>query len=211
MRRRVARASRSTCERAEVGVDLDARAAGRGRARRSRRCRTPGPCAPPGRRAAARPGTPLWRATSMRRSSAASGSCAARGHVLVVGVHPQLAAGALDDRRGLAVVVGVRVRADEQLHVLDPQVRPAPARARGARTSPARASRCRTGRSRRPAAIAQALQCGTPGQGSGRRRRQTPGSTRSPRPSSRLRVGSGIELQPSGSLRRRRRSTRSQA
>src|SRR4051812_20887478 len=60
-----------------------------------------------------------------------------------------------------------------------------------------------------PAASAQALQCGTPGQGSGRRRRHTPGSTRSPRPSSRLRVGSGIEVQPSGSLRRRRRSTRS--
>ena len=35
-------------------------------------------------------------------------------------------------------------------------------------------------------ATAQALQCGTPGQGSGRRSRKTPGSTRSPRPSSRL-------------------------
>ena len=35
-------------------------------------------------------------------------------HVLVAGVHPQLAAGALDDRGGLAAVVGVRVRADEQ-------------------------------------------------------------------------------------------------
>src|SRR4051794_33979233 len=40
-----------------------------------------------------------------------------------------------------------------------------------------------------PAASAHALPCGTPGQGSGRRRRQTPGSTRSPRPSSRRRVG----------------------
>src|SRR5439155_4865585 len=39
-----------------------------------------------------------------------------------------------------------------------------------------------------PAATAQALQCGTPGQGSGSRSRQTPGTTRSPRPSSRLRV-----------------------
>ena len=37
-----------------------------------------------------------------------------------------------------------------------------------------------------PALTAQALQCGTPGQGSGKRRRNTPGSTRSPRPSSRL-------------------------
>ena len=34
-----------------------------------------------------------------------------------------------------------------------------------------------------PAAIAQALQCGTPGHGSGSRSRQRPGSTRSPRPS----------------------------
>src|SRR5205823_5600853 len=33
---------------------------------------------------------------------------------------------------------------------------------------------------------AQALQCGTPGHGSGSRRRHTPGSTRSPRPSSRF-------------------------
>src|SRR5579884_2021558 len=40
-----------------------------------------------------------------------------------------------------------------------------------------------------PAAIAQALQCGTPGQGSGRRRRHRPGSTRSPRPTSRGRGG----------------------
>ena len=37
-----------------------------------------------------------------------------------------------------------------------------------------------------PAATAQALQCGTPGHGSGRRRRKTPGRTRSPRPSSGL-------------------------
>src|SRR4051812_9518568 len=42
-----------------------------------------------------------------------------------------------------------------------------------------------------PAATAQALPWGTPGQGSGRRRRQTPGSTRSPRPTSRLRSGPG--------------------
>src|SRR5690349_24759101 len=36
-----------------------------------------------------------------------------------------------------------------------------------------------------PAAIAHALQWGTPGHGSGRRRRHSPGRTRSPRPSSR--------------------------
>ena len=44
------------------------------------------------------------------------------GHVLVVGMHPQLAPGAVDDRRGLAVVVGVGVRADDELHVLHAQV-----------------------------------------------------------------------------------------
>ena len=36
-------------------------------------------------------------------------------------VHPQLAAGRLDDRRGEAVVVGVGVGADEQPHVLEPE------------------------------------------------------------------------------------------
>src|SRR3954469_24869736 len=46
-----------------------------------------------------------------------------------------------------------------------------------------------------PAASAQALQCGTPGHGSGSRSRQTPGSTRSPRPTSRLRLASGIARQ----------------
>src|SRR3954469_54479 len=43
-----------------------------------------------------------------------------------------------------------------------------------------------------PEATAQALQCGTPGNGSGRRSRQTPGSTRSPRPTSRLRAEGAI-------------------
>ena len=42
-------------------------------------------------------------------------------HVLVVRVHPELGAGALHDRRGLAVVVGVRVRADHEAHVLHAQ------------------------------------------------------------------------------------------
>src|SRR4051794_37416361 len=40
-----------------------------------------------------------------------------------------------------------------------------------------------------PAASAHALQCGTPGQGSGRRNRQTPGRTPPPRPTPRGRVG----------------------
>ncbi len=38
--------------------------------------------------------------------------------VFVVGVHPQLAARALDDRGGLTVMVGVGVRADQQANVL---------------------------------------------------------------------------------------------
>ena len=41
-----------------------------------------------------------------------------------------------------------------------------------------------------PDATAQALPWGTPGQGSGRRRRNTPGRSRSPRASSRLRIAS---------------------
>ena len=36
-------------------------------------------------------------------------------------VHPDLAAGALGDRRRLAAVVDVGVRADDQAHVIDPQ------------------------------------------------------------------------------------------
>ena len=42
-------------------------------------------------------------------------------HVAVVRMHPQLATRPLDDRRRLAVVVDVRVGADEQPHVLEPQ------------------------------------------------------------------------------------------
>ena len=43
------------------------------------------------------------------------------GHVLVIWMHPQLTAGALHDRGRLAVVVGMRVRTDDQTHVLDLQ------------------------------------------------------------------------------------------
>jgi hypothetical protein len=42
--------------------------------------------------------------------------------VLVVGVHPQLAAGAVDDVARLPVVVGVRVRADDEPDVVEAQV-----------------------------------------------------------------------------------------
>src|SRR5438876_80533 len=47
-----------------------------------------------------------------------------------------------------------------------------------------------------PAATAQALQGGTPGQGKGSRSRHTPGTTRSPRPSSRLRVDIAATYRP---------------
>ena len=42
-------------------------------------------------------------------------------HVLVVRMHPELAAGRVDDRPGLAEMVRVGVGADEQPHVLEPQ------------------------------------------------------------------------------------------
>ena len=66
-----------------------------------------------------------------------------RGHVPVVGVHPQLAPGALDDRRGQAVVVGVRVRAHEQAHVLEPQAGLVERALELCRARRARACRCR--------------------------------------------------------------------
>ena len=83
------------------------------------------------------------------------------------------------------------MRADEQPHVLERRLTIASARSRCA-SEPGSCMPVSTSTIPSPAASAQALQCGTPGHGSGRRRRQTPGSTRSPRPSSRLRVGSGI-------------------
>src|SRR3954465_2340741 len=56
-----------------------------------------------------------------------------------------------------------------------------------------------------PDAIAQALPWGTPGHGSGRRRRHTPGSTRSPRPSSRLRRA--VAMRPVGGQSSRRKGS----
>jgi hypothetical protein len=43
--------------------------------------------------------------------------------VLPLRVHPQLTTRLLADRRGEAVMIGVRVRADHQLHVFDPEPR----------------------------------------------------------------------------------------
>ena len=56
--------------------------------------------------------TPLQRALRVRR---------ALGHVGVVGVHPQLASGRVDDRPGEPVVVGVRVGHGQEPHMLEPQ------------------------------------------------------------------------------------------
>ena len=103
-----------------------------------------------------------------------------QAHVLPGRVHPELAAGALDDRRRQPVVIGVGVGADEQPHVLEPEAGlgqrevelahpPLPPMPVSKRTMPP------------SAATAQTLPCGTPGQGSGSRNLQTPGSTFSAR------------------------------
>ena len=86
-----------------------------------------------------------------------------------------LAPGALADRRRLAAVVDVRVRADDQAHVLEPQ----PGLVERALEVGHRAGLVHPGVDehdrRRPTPSAHALQCGTPGHGSGSRSRQTPG------------------------------------
>ena len=112
--------------------------------------------------------------------------------VLVVGVHPHLAAGALDDRRAPA-------RSGRCARACTPPAAPARgagctsrARARGGRASPARACRCRTARSRRrarPPRRCSGERPATAAAGAGGNR---PGSTRSPRPSSRLLSTSGM-------------------
>jgi hypothetical protein len=133
-------------------------------------------------------GTPAERATLDAPVEGGVGILGGAGRVLVVGVHPQLAPGGIDDRPRQAVVVGVRVRADDQAHVLELESRlvERPARVRQAR------------RDRHagveqdyplPAATRPRVAVRDPGQGSGRRNRQTPGSTRSARASSRLRAG----------------------
>ena len=110
-------------------------------------------------------GTPLWRATSTRRASAASGSLRRARHVPVVGVHPQLAAGALDDRGRLAVVVGVRVGADEQADVLEAQVDLGQRALEVGERARARACRSRTARCRRRRRPPTRCSAGRPGHG----------------------------------------------
>ena len=149
---------------------------------------------PPARRSGARP-------RSAGRACASGSSIIARD-VLPGRVHPQLAAGAVDDRRRRARSgrCGRGCR------------RPAARPRAGSRPAPARSSSWRWPSSvaipvskrtiPSPARTANAFTCGTPGQGSGRRSRQTPGRTRSPRPSSRLRLDWPI----AGMLARRDRS-----
>ena len=100
-----------------------------------------------------------------------------QAHVLPGRVHPELALGALDDRRRQPVVVGVGVGADEQAS--RPRGRSRPGRGRGRTGACAPCRRCPVSKRTMPpsAATAQTLPCGTPGQGSGRRSRQIPGRT----------------------------------
>jgi hypothetical protein len=90
------------------------------------------------------------------------------------------------------VVVDVRVRDHEQADVLEAQVDLAHRQLEVGERARARACPQSKRTTPWPDATAQALQCGTPGNGNGRRSRQTPGSTRSPRPTSRLRTEEAI-------------------
>ena len=128
---------------AGVGLDPSRRGRGPGRSTASpawpvpwpRRSRPSAAAAPPARRSAARP-----------RSSVEVG----RAGVQLPGrMHPDLAAGALGDRRRLPAVVDVGVGDHDQLDVADPEAGLARARARGCPSSRGRASRCRRARSRR--------------------------------------------------------------
>ena len=98
---RPVRVDRDARQQLAIGLDHGRRCpeSGAALARRS------GAAAPRARRSGGRPPGALRTRVGILGHAA---------HVLVVGVHPQLAAGALDDRRGLSVVVGVGVRADHQ-------------------------------------------------------------------------------------------------
>ena len=109
-----------------------------------------------------------------------------RGHVAVVGVHPQLAPGGLAHRGRLPVVVRVRVGADQQADVLEPRAGLLEARS-SCSSAPGAAIPQSTSTTPDPDAIAHPFTCGTADHGSGSRRRHRPGSTRSARASSRRR------------------------
>ena len=118
MRGRVARASRAR-SRCRGRSRPRRRAPARGPARRCRRCPSSSRGAPPPTARSGSIGTPLWRATSIRRSSERSGSATPRVMCSWRGCIHSSQPGRLDDRRGEPVVVGVGVRADQQLHVRD--------------------------------------------------------------------------------------------
>ena len=173
------------------------RATARGRASRSpARCRGRSRPSTPGTRSRSACSVPAWpraraaallgpapqrllRHAALAARPRSSRSSAARGPrrraACQVRVHPDLAAGALGDRRRLAAVVDVRVGDDDQPDVararrptcveraLEVPIEPRLVHAGVDEHDPV------AGRS------AHALQCGTPGQGSGSRSRQTPG------------------------------------
>ena len=116
-----------------------------------------------------------------------------RGRTPACSVHPgvdrDLAAGALGEHGGLAGVIGVRVGEDDQLDVLDPVPDLVERALEVGHRPPARAPRCRRARARRRPAAPTRYTWGTPGRSIGIRSRHTPGRTRSPRPTSRGRVG----------------------
>ena len=194
--------------RPEVGLDLDAGARARGRARSRARSPTASPwrarrtgAAPP--RARRSGGPPRSGARARVR-----GSLALSGPVPVVGVHPELAAGPIPDRRRLTPVIGVGVGAREQptcstaqahlIHrALELRDRSRLVHAGVDEHDPV------AGRDRPGVAVRDACH------GSGSRSRHRPGITRSPRPSSRLRdmAAHDIRSEPrlGGDVERRRR------
>ena len=136
---------------AEVGLDLDARGSRSRSGSTMRAMPTPGRCARLGvARAAAPRARRSARAISRRRCERRARGPRPRAVMCcVVRVHPQLAAGAVDDRRApgrsgrsarACRRAAARARAEADLRR---------ARARGARASPARACRCRRARCRR--------------------------------------------------------------
>ena len=127
----------------------------------------------------------------------------------MVGVHPQLAAGALADRRGLAPVIGVGVGADQQPDVLEAEVDLLHRSLELGHRAGLVHARCRSGRSRtggdRPR-----VAVGNPGPG--QRQAQPPQPGQHPLPASELSwarhrpdlIGRGARLRRIGAARVRR-------
>ena len=170
---------------AEVGADRHAAEQRRGRARSARRCpirascarRRSGAAAPPGRRSGAR--SPGAARTPPRDPRSCGCRCSWLGCIhtsqparsTIVAACPQWSVCAW-------VHTTSRTCSRRRLHI-------ASARSR-CDIEPGWCMPVSNSTKPSPCATAHALQWGTPGHGSGRRSRNTPGSTRSPRPSSRL-------------------------